>query len=235
MNWSLLDIQIATRAAEAHIIDYAHDRICVAHDPPAEDPELSTGHRGSRGYISIRCGMGRRLATSFVWKNAGCTWPWPPSLTLDAIRDSVRPWFCPGSDPELVVKHHYFTEYIRDRITFRAHPFYRSEQAWHDWVMFRNEKTDANMARNKSYQEESHDDEVFFAGDDTETAKNHHYALGKILAFVEEDDGTVFLVVLLCCAFKHVRSSMFTTYWKVEYQDAAMKRPCVLLLDVNAI
>jgi hypothetical protein len=75
------------------------------------------------------------------------------------------------------------TEYSRHGVIFRAHPMYRSKQAWHDWVMIRYEKSDAEKARNKSYQERSHADEVFY-GDSPEVAKDHHYAPGKILAFV---------------------------------------------------
>jgi hypothetical protein len=39
----------------------------------------------------------------------------------------------------------------------------------------------------------------------------------------------------LCCAFKHVRSGVFATHWKVEYQDARRTKPYVLLMDVDAI
>jgi hypothetical protein len=99
--------------------------------------------------------------------------------------------------------------------------------------MFRYEKSDHDKARNKTYLEESHTDAVF-TGDDPATADDHHYAPGKILAFVEADNGQL-LAVVLCCAFKHVRSSVFTTHWKVEYVDAATTRPMVVLLDVNAI
>lgn len=232
-NRSLLDIQIGTRSAEAHIINYAYERICVASDPPGDATDPGTGPRGSRGRVSIRRGTGRRPQVSFAWKPGGCTGPPPPSLALDAIREYDRHFFCPGSDPNLVVTRNVFTEYLRDGITFRAHPLYRSEQAWHDWVMFRYEKSDNDKARNKTYREESHTDAVF-AGDDPATSDDHHYAPGKILAFVEADNGQL-LAVVLCCAFKHVRSSVFTTHWKVEYVDAATTRPMVLLLDVNAI
>jgi hypothetical protein len=81
--------------------------------------------------------------------------------------------------------------------------------------------------------EVTHDDEVYH-GDPPEVAQKHHYAPGKILCFVEEDKKPL-MAVVLCCAFKHVRSGVFATHWKVEYLDAASTKPYVSLMDVGAI
>jgi hypothetical protein len=90
-----------------------------------------------------------------------------------------------------------------------------------------------DAARRKSYMETTHDDEVYH-GDRPTIAHNHHYAPGKILCFVQAP-GKTLQAVVLCCAFKHVRSGVFTTHWKVEYQDARRTKPYVSLMDVDAI
>jgi hypothetical protein len=81
--------------------------------------------------------------------------------------------------------------------------------------------------------EVTHDDEVYH-GDPPDIAHKHHYAPGKIMCFVEKDNKPL-MAVVLCCAFRHVRSGVFATHWKVEYQDAGMTKPYGLLMDVEAI
>jgi hypothetical protein len=81
---------------------------------------------------------------------------------------------------------------------------------------------------------QGHADKVFH-GDPPEIATKHHYAPGKIVCFVQVDSATLKAVVL-CCAFKHVKSSVFSNHWKVEYVDALNTRPYyVPLIDVDAI
>jgi hypothetical protein len=65
-------------------------------------------------------------------------------------------------------------------------------------------------------------------------ASKHHYATSKILCFVQDDSATLKAIVL-CCAFRHRKSGVFSTHWKVEYMDAQNTRPYVLLIDVDAI
>lgn len=99
--------------------------------------------------------------------------------------------------------------------------------------MIRYAKSDGDKARNKSYQETSHADKVYY-GDSPEQAQDYHYAPGKILAFVDMGQGQTSAVVM-CCAFKHIHSSVITNHWKLEFADKQCKVPQVLLIDVNAI
>ena len=232
MNRSVLDAQLGNRSAESHIIKYAYDRICVAHecyhDPTNIEPSQL---RGSRGYVAFTRSPGRTINTAFCWKYG--TGSPPPMRAFNVIRDTVRHRFAESPDPALVVTCAIHTEYARQGVIFRAHPHYRSKHPWHDWVMIRYEKSDLDKARNKTYQEASHTDAVFH-GDTPEIASEHHYAPGKILAFVDTGANQISAVVL-CCAFRHIRSGVFSTYWKVEYVDAQRTRPCIMLIDVNAI
>jgi hypothetical protein len=149
----------------------------------------------------------RRSITSFQWQAATCTWPAPPEPALHAIRDTLREAFVGSDNPQLVLTHMMHIEYSRHGVIFRARPMYRSKQAWHDWVMIRYEKSDAKKERNKLYQERYHADEVYH-GDSPEVAKDHHYAPGKILAFLDDGNDTIYYVVM-CFAFQHVRSGTF--------------------------
>jgi hypothetical protein len=234
MNRGVLDAQLGKRSAESYIINYAYDRVCVAHAPVRDVPVPAASLLGgSNGTVTFTRVPNRRIITSFQWQAASCTWPAPPELALHAIRDTLRHVFVASNDPQLVLTRTLHTEYARHGVIFRAHPMYRSKQAWHDWVMIRYEKSDAEKARNKSYQERSHADEVFY-GDSPEVAKDHHYAPGKILAFLDGGNDTIYAVVM-CCAFQHVRSGTFTTHWKIEYLDNRHTRPYITLIDVNAI
>jgi hypothetical protein len=234
MNRGVLDAQLGDRSAETHIINYAHDRVCVANNPvvdlPPPSPSVLGGSQGTAIFARV---PSRHLTSSFRWKSAKCPWPAPRQEALFAVRDSLRHEFATSNDPALVLERPLFTEYSRHGVIFRAHPMYRSKQAWYDWVMIRFEKSDLDKARNKTYKEASHDDAVY-SGDTPDIAADHHYAPGKILAFVDEGGGTISAVVM-CCEFKHVRSGVFSTHWKVEYLDNQRTRPCIMLIDVNAI
>ena len=234
MNRGVLDAQLGERTAETYMINYAHDRVCVANDPivnTAPPPAFKLG--GSKGIATFARVPGRGLVSTFCWKSAKCDHPSPKEEALFAIRDSLRHEFAMSDDHTLMMHRRLFTEYSRHGVLFRAHPMYRSKQAWYDWVMIRYEKSDLDKARNKTYKEASHDDAVY-SGDTQEIAANHHYAPGKILAFVDGGDGTISAVVM-CCEFKHVRSGVFSTHWKMEYRDNRRTRPCIMLVDVNAI
>jgi hypothetical protein len=79
--------------------------------------------------------------------------------------------------------------------------------------------------------EDTHDDEMYH-GHPPDIAHKHHYAPGKILCFVEEDKKPL-MAVVLCCAFKHVRSGVFPTHWNVEtlcFVDGCGGN-CLTLLD----
>jgi hypothetical protein len=191
MNRDVLDGHLGNRSAESHIINYAYDRVCLAHAPVRDVPVPAASLiGGSNGTVTFTRVPNRRIITSFRWRAVTCTWPTPPELALHAIRDILRHEFVASDDPQLELTRTMHTEYSRHGVISRAHPMYRSKQTWHDWVMIRYAKSAAEKARNKSYQERSHADEVFY-GDSPDVAKDHHYAPGKILAFVEGGNDTI--------------------------------------------
>ena len=119
-----------------------------------------------------------------------------------------------------------FTEYMRNGVIFRAHPFYsKSETPWHDWVMLRFSK-DKHNHECPTYKP--------WLGDDAATAANHSYAPAKILLFCQDPNDNNIYAVCLCCAFAHKESSAITTHWKIEYIDKSCKKPYLAYIDVNS-
>jgi hypothetical protein len=149
--------------------------------------------------------------SEFVWTSARLGCPPFPRTAIACLEKTHRAYFS-GADPNKVrtLNLVLFTKYKRNGQLFRAHPAYRGGLPWHNWAMFRYEKSAQDVARGKSYMEVTHHDEVYH-GDPPDIAQKHHYALGKILCFVEEDKKPL-MAVVLCCAFKHVRSGVFATH-----------------------
>ena len=236
MNRTLLDSQIGSRSAEAYIVNYAHDRICNQDNAPPQpntDEYCGRGLQSSAGNLVLTQATGNRITSVFAWTSARAECPPFPAAVAVCLETAYRGYFGHAGNEHVQCTLVLFTEYKRNGQLFRAHPAYRGGRPWHDWAMFRYEKSGRDVARCKSYMETTHDDEVF-NGDPSTIAPNHHYAPGKILCFVQAPDNTLQAVVL-CCAFKHVRSGVFTTHWKVEYQDARKTKPYILLMDVEAI
>jgi hypothetical protein len=155
-------------------------------------------------------------------------------MAIACLENTHRAYFS-GADPNKgrTLNLVLLTVYKRNGQLFRAHPAHRGGLPWHDWAMFPYEKSAQGVARGKSYMEVTQDDEVYH-GDPPDIAQKHHYALGKMLCFVEEDKKPL-MAVVLCCAFKHVRLGVFATHRKVLHLDVGMTKPYVLLMDVEAI
>ena len=126
-----------------------------------------------------------------------------------------------------------FTDYKRQGIIFRAQPNYKKGQAWYDWAMFRYAKSEKDIVKNRSFIQTSHRDEIYY-GDAEDTQSKYHYAPGKIKAFVMMPDGTT-KAVAECCCFEHVRSGVFSTYWKTEFANQARTSKYLLLLDTECL
>jgi len=83
-----------------------------------------------------------------------------------------------------------------------------------------------------TYRESTHGDEVYF-GDPPSVAEHHEYAPGKILGFFKDPRYDDLQMVVKCCAFKHIRSSPISTYWKQEYTFE--NKPWIAVISVESI
>ena len=239
MHRNTLDYQIGTRHAESYIINHCSERM----QPESEDEDeqkqsadtsfSGKSIRSSHGILTLTRGGRGTMNYVFEWSNTTPISKNFPSEVLKFIANSFYSEFHNQTYCHDTMNLKLFTDYRRDGIIFRAHPNYKKNGSWNDWAMFRYAKSDRDLATNKSYRERSHADEVYF-GDNPETESEYHYAPGKLCAFVEMPDETIKAVVL-CCSFEHVRSGVFSTYWKIEYVNNAKTVPYYALLDVDAI
>ena len=236
-----LDEQVATRAAEGYIIDYAYERMVTTEDnlENANDDDSVTSYSGkspksSHGTIIITSGEKRKMKYSFAYsKSTPIDTPFDADV-LQFIADSFSYDFCNKTVPLESLSLELFTDYKRNDIIFRAHPHYRNRgRGSYDWVMFRFAKSDHDICHNKTYRLKNYPDEVFH-GDDATIAGQYHYAPGQLKAFVHMPDDGIKAVVK-CCSFEHTQSSVISTYWKIEYLDKANTKPYYALLDVDAI
>ena len=141
-------------------------------------------------------------------------------------------------DNATIVVH---SEVVKDGVLYRAHPFYyTAKRPWYDFAMIRFGKD--NLTDNFAVQE-------CFAwhGDPDNIREDHHYAPGRILAFLHEQTNEVIkgkpindmddiLAVVATCKYQHNRSSMFTTEWQSEYtyDHQRRKHQRLMLLPVSS-
>jgi hypothetical protein len=227
----ILDKQIGDRCAETHIVDYCYSRMMASemelNKNTIDLKQTNNSEYGTKGLLTFNRDNNNNAVTY--------TMVWSTKTTLDADLPTLAIAFLEKefkqSLPRLCSKtYKIVTEHQREGQVFRAHPLYRSKQAWHDWCMFRFAKEDGD---NKDWHEATFPDNVHF-GDDDETANQCHYAPGKILAFVQQEDDSVDAIVL-GCHYRHKQSSPISTHWKIQYEDAGLQRPYVNYISVDSI
>jgi hypothetical protein len=227
------DKQLGDRVHETFVIDYCSDRMTADYSTmfgqnPVEDvnEEWGMSQSATRGVLELQRDEDNPddPISSFRW------------LTPSAVRNNVKPFDeevfqCIRDEMRFDLKHGLFgdddhqtrallfTECKVGGVLYRAHPFYRSDKPWHDWVMIRYSRD----ADGKTYRETTHDDDVGFGDSDT-VSGDHEYAPAKILGFYLDPRIVEMQAVVQCCAFKHLRSSPISTYWKQEYHTRSTRR-----------
>ena len=220
------DKQLGDREFETFVIDFCSDRMTADYSTlfgqnPVEDinEEWSMSQGATRGLMELEYDDNHpdQPKSTFRWLTPGAvqnkTVPFDEKV-FECIRDELR----------VDIKNRYFeedgnqtraqlfTECKIGGVVYRAHPCYRNEKAWHDWVMVRYSRGEDG----KTYREAGYDDEVGFCDSESVSA-DHEYAPAKILGFYLDPRYDEMQAVIQCCAFKHIRSSPISTYWKQEY------------------
>ena len=199
---------------------------CPLNNQLSNYPQSSSGSDiGTTGILTV-AKVNNEITTSMRWNSKNIIAAELPDFALKFFVKLFR-----NTQPACnKMKFKILTEHKRNGVIFRSHPLYRSKQAWHDWCMFRYEKENKNK---RNWNTSVHGDMVHF-GDDEETSQDYDYAPGKVLTFVENNDGTVDALIL-GCHFQQKTSSPISTYWKIQYEDAACKQPYVNLVSVDSI
>ena len=238
-----LDAQIGSRNAESFMINHAFQNMNRAYmDNKDETDELTDGvvagiaktaskahifiYKESRGmevgepcWLGIDQGPLHPWVILFLKQHFGAL---PPSPQIDVNPDTT--WRTAHGRARIA------TEYTRGGETFRASPNFRNGGPWYDWAMFRWNK------EGKASKNRSKEDSCVHYGDKEEMRNRYTYAPGLILGFLDPPNPkTTPEVIVLCCDSSYSKSSVFSTHWKVLYNDKAMKNPMICLVSPDAI
>ena len=234
----VLDKQTGDRIFEHYVINHVDQRL--NHDQfqlhmLSTKKNTSEDHNASKATIKYKKLGYRKLHVSWQWTTKGMLHGNKVELSkelLDGIGRYVKNLLYSVNEQRNCLTVDVSTEIRRGDTVFRAHPNYRGSGPWYDWAMFRYEKSELDIRKNRDYRETSHVDKVHW-GDDASDVFDFHYAPGKLLGFVTIDEVT--MVVVKQCSYRHISSGVFSTYWKIEYEDRNCTRPCINLMDMNAI
>ena len=240
-----LDQQIAKRASESYVIDYAYQRMDTRTNEAGFTPMSTDGEsmHSSKGLVYVytaingSChGRYHQSTGSSVQANTVNDRLHEGALTFLAKYYASQP-----PSTARVIDHngapchcvlHISSEYKRGNDIFRAHRNYRHNGPWYDWVMFRWEKSTNSVHR-------APDCCVEYL-DNPRLSSNHDYAPGQILAFVVcpvevVGDSPTILVVVNTCKFLHKKGSVFSTIWQQDYDDIRKTQPSLVLVNVDCI
>ena len=237
-NRETLDKQVAHRAHENFIIDYAYAR--MKNPPSTTNPNtqmnLDDIHKiqGSHGILTLKRGKRKNFTTQFSWISKGMqekstTHPFS-TLAINCLKQYASKHIFQNNPNMDSTQMDLYTEYNRNGVIFRAHPLFKQGQPWYDWIMIRFAKEQYD--RRTSYILDK-DDRVYF-GDKVSNQYKNHYAPGNILAFYEsvKDGKSSIYAIVLCCKYQHTTSSYISTRWKIEKFGAQLS---IQMIDVDSI
>ena len=126
-----------------------------------------------------------------------------------------------------------FTDYTRNEVLFRAHPNYRNEGSWYDWIMIKwlepaMKYQSKRLTRDSEWAPVDH-------GDYGKHKKKYCYAPARVHGFfevIEEMQSSIYAVVH-SCEFEFKKSSVFSTRWKSRTSSNAYES--FVIVPVEAI
>ena len=238
-----LDQQIANRASESYVIDYAYQRMVTVNTSHALKVALNgESSHSSKGFVYVTVDFngscsGRFQAMTGNSEQGDNNNQFVDNLALQFLADhfgNQPPLTASNAFDSLIVFHSVLrisSEYKRFEEQFRAHRNYRHTGPWYDWVMFRWEKTPGVNRKPECGVEYS---------DHPHTATQSDYAPGQILAFVTVPSNNPHTAASICavvktCQFVHKKSFVFSNMWEQDFVDAFKTQPSLCLVNVNCI
>ena len=234
-----LDQQIANRASESFVIDYAYQRMATG--PASVCPIISVDGESVQSL--------KGLLYVIVNENGGCIGRYQPTTgkldVTNGLHEGALQFLANQYGTQPSSKHNVMdnegnpchsvlqitSEYRRGNETFRAHRNYRNKGPWYDWVMFRWEKSTLVTRRLECCVEYL---------DNPMVTQTHDYAPGQIVTFVlcpvpNETESSQILAVVKTCSFHHNKDSIFSTIWQQEFDDSLQTMPTLVLVNVDCI
>ena len=236
----VFDRQLGQRVSDSYIIDMAYQRMTTSLDskqPPGQSLAETKGlsNQGSKTWVSIATGNSVPAQLHFDSHSKGQDHFSPVMIAfLQSHYGAFPPVITGPTNPEdehvVMPQVRLGTEYKRAGTIFRGHPNYRQDGPWYDWVMLRWAREN-----NQNYTQPAECQAGY--GDDASIAKDHLYAPGQILGFVESQEGDLLEAVVSTCDFKHSRGSVFSTQWQQSFVHHTGNRKTrrIEIVDVNSI
>jgi hypothetical protein len=211
-----LNQQIADRASESYVIDYAYQRMAAGSTsvPPIISAD-GESVQSSKGLLYV-----------VVNENGGCVGRYQPTTTgnldvTDCSHEGALQFLANQYGTQPSSNHNFVdnksnpchsilkitSEYKHGNETFQAHRNYRNKGPWYDWVMVRWEKSTLVTRRPECCVEYL---------DNPMVTQSHDYAPEQIVRFVvcpvpNETEPSQILVVVKTSGFLHNKGSIFST------------------------
>jgi hypothetical protein len=96
MNRTLLDSKIGSRSAEAYIVNYGHERICIQDNAPSQpntDGYCGRGPQASVGNMVLTRATGNRIVSEFGWTSGRTGCPPFPAAVAACLENAYRGYF----------------------------------------------------------------------------------------------------------------------------------------------
>lgn len=234
-----LDAQIGARNAESFIINTAFEKMTSGTIDDAHNSEVTfAGIAPTASKAVVYVYKENRVMEiskpKWLGVNHGHLHPWIDLFLKSYYESRVSENCYDGISRNAHACVRLFTEYARGGLIFRANPNYRQKGPWYDWAMFRWAKEGTGS------QNRSKEDSCVHYGDENTNEEDFTYAPGQILGFLKicdhaSPEKVTTQVIVLCCDSSYSKSSVFTTHWKVLYEDKAFTKPMIRLVSPDSI
>jgi hypothetical protein len=214
-RWLVFDLQLGNCLVDKYIIDKAYAQIQHARhklgletmEPiiTMENASLeTTTNMGGKYIVFIKQLPNGKIDVSYKWLLNRPQYYQLPEPLLQAI---VHQRFMPLSRAERLIGKYIngFTEYHRNNTIFRAHPNYRNEKPWYDYVMLAWEDDSSTQTSDDSSMQDD-DSSLATASvlqnsvqlENMNVTKKVNLVPAKIMGFVENDEGSIDAIVHSC-------------------------------------
>ena len=222
----MFDSQIAHLLVDRYIIEYTQNKIAYHQKcksqysnsaPTANNEIMQSTHMATKFEVIItRNEVNKKIEVKSQWS----TGPQKGETVLSSILQLIVTLHfkkLPLYTQHLGVHIYGFTEYCREKVTFRAHPNYRNEGPWYDYVLIAwNQQNAVNQYSDNDSMQETLDMPV--KTDDHESTSNAVLIPAKVLCFIKGNDNEI-MAIIHSCLQTTKKKSVLTYQWQLEYKE----------------
>lgn len=222
----MFDFQIAHLLVDKYIIDYTQNKIAfhqqcnnLESEPvPLESNKITQSTLMATKFEVIikRNEIHGNIIVQSQWRTGSQKGQTVSASILDNI---IQLYFNILSHAEQQEGIHLYglTEYCREKVTFRAHPNYRNEGPWYDYVLIAwNEQNEEDQVSDNDSMQETLD--MSIQTDDDDKIGSVLLIPAKVICFVMDDDKEI-TAIIHSCLQKSKKASVLTYQWQLEYEE----------------